>query len=228
MTHPLTIWVGVIATLGVFSYLYKNNTLYRLVQHAALGATIGYTIVLTWTQALWPNWAKPIVQALDGTSDWTGALWLLALAPGCLWYFQLSKKYFWLSTFITSFFVGVAAGYAFKATLILIMPQIGASFKNLDPISIPGGLSWDSFFGCLSNLVFLVAMFTTLLYFFFSINTSNRVLRVPARVGRISLMVCLGGMFGATVMTRMAYLLERLRFLYMDWLRDQIIAIFTG
>jgi hypothetical protein len=38
------------------------------------------------------------------------------------------------------------------------------------------------------------------------------------RLGRVMLMVCLGAMFGNTVMTRMAYLIERLQFLYEDWL----------
>ena len=31
-------------------------------------------------------------------------------------------------------------------------------------------------------------------------------------------MLALGAMFGNTVMTRMAYLIERLQFLYEDWL----------
>jgi len=33
------------------------------------------------------------------------------------------------------------------------------------------------------------------------------------RVGRVMIMVALGAMFGSTVMTRMAYLIERLQFL---------------
>jgi hypothetical protein len=66
----------------------------------------------------------------------------------------------------------------------------------------------------LSNALFLVAMMTTLFYFFFSVRTDRAVFRAPMRMGRMMLMVCLGAMFGNTVMTRMAYLLERLEFLY--------------
>ena len=42
------------------------------------------------------------------------------------------------------------------------------------------------------------------------------------RVGRLMIMVCLGAMFGSTVMTRMAYLLERLEFLHTRWLASLI------
>ena len=228
MMHPVTIWVAAIATLAVFSYLYKNNVAFRLVQHAALGVAVGYTIVMAWTQVLWPNWARHIKGAFTGNADWTNALWLLALVPGSLWYFQLSKKRFWPSTLVASFYIGVAAGYAFKTLIILIMPQIGASFKNLNPFVGPEGLTFISTLDCLSNLIFIVAMFTTILYFFFSIRTDAALLRTPIRVGRIMIMVCLGGMFSATVMTRMAYLLERLQFLTQNWLRDQVVRIFTG
>lgn len=229
MNHPLTIWVSAICSLAVFSYLYKNNTFYRIVQHAALGTAIGMAIVLVWSSVLWPKWAQPIYQAFSRTGPPSGAFWILALVPGSLWYFQLSKKYFWVSTFVSSFFIGVAAGYGFKTQIILMLPQITASFKNLNPAAEPGGFTVANSFSCLSNLIFVGTMFATISYFFFSIKGDNPLMKAPARVGRIMIMVCLGAMFGATVMTRMAYLLERLKFFSEDWVRDQIIrGIFGG
>ena len=90
----------------------------------------------------------------------------------------------------------------------------GALLGIVLAFAMAGGATWGNCFACASNLVFLAALLTTLLYFFFSVRAEGHLVRVPMRVGRMMLMVCLGAMFGNTVMTRMAYLLERLQFLY--------------
>ncbi len=218
MNHPLSIWLGAIVTLAVFSYLAKENIFYRLVQQAALGIFVGLGVVLAWQRVLSPMWWSPIWDGLSGAGPWVGAFWLLALVPGSLWYFQLSKKWFWLSTLVSGLFVGVAAGYAFKNWMLLVMPQIGRSLKPLNPFAGPAGLTWSSFFASVNGLVFLVAFLTSLLYFFFSVKPDNRLLKRPMQAGRLMIMVALGAMFGATVMTRMAYFLERMHFLYNTWL----------
>ena len=63
------------------------------------------------------------------------------------------------------------------------------------------------------------------MYFFFSLRTDSRLVRVPMRTGRAMLMIALGAMFGNTVMTRMAYLIERIQFLYEDWLLSFLPAL---
>jgi len=214
VTHPLSVWLGAFVTLVVFSYLAKDNPVYRLVQHAALGVSVGIGVVVAWKQVLYPLWWAPIQGAVTGDGAASGAWWLLALVPGALWYFQLSKRWFWVSTLVSGLFIGVAAGLTFKTQILLILPQVGASLKPLNPFAGPEGFTWAQCGVCLSNLVFLVGLLTTLLYFFFSVRAEGRLVRVPMRVGRMMLMVCLGAMFGNTVMTRMAYLLERLQFLY--------------
>ncbi|MBM4035755.1 MAG: hypothetical protein FJ291_28785 [Planctomycetes bacterium] len=244
--------VSAAATLIVFSYLVKDNPLYRLALQAALGAAVGIGVFIAWRDVLRPKWWQPIqgafaagrppadpfqlleavtagrvacpkwwaaaLAAFPESRPWTDALWLLALVPGSLWYFQLSKKWFWLSTLITGLFIGVSAGLAFKSQILLILPQIGASLKPIVPFAGPGGLTWASTLDCLNHLLFLVGMMTTLLYFFFSLRTESRFLRGSMRIGRLMIMATLGAMFASTVMTRMAYLLERLGFLCDKWL----------
>ena len=217
-----TIWVGAIATLAVFSFLVKDNPFYRLMQHAALGAAVGIMLVVMWQDILLPKWWQPVSGAFAGELPWTKGLWVLALIPGSLWYFQLSKKYFWVSRLVSGIFIGVAAGLTFKLTMNLVMPQISGSLKTLNPWGTPEGLTTETTLACLSNLTFVVGMLTTLMYFFFSVKTDNAWMRPPMRFGRWMIMIALGSMFGATVMTRMAYLLERLRFLYQFWFMDCI------
>lgn len=220
MNHPLTIWCGAIVTLAVFSYLARDNPFYRLVQHAALGVSVGFGVVIAWQQVLRPMWWTPIHEAITsdaGSGKLSGLLWLGALIPGSLWYFQLSKKLFWVSTLVSGLFIGIAAGLAFKGQILLILPQITGSLKPLNPFAGDEGFTWNALGVCLSNLIFLVALLTTLLYFFFSVKTDNPLVKTPMRLGRLMIMVALGAMFGNTVMTRMAYLIERLQFLYEDW-----------
>jgi len=224
MNHPLTIWFGAIVTLAVFSYLAKDSILYRIVQQAALGVSVGVGLVVAWRQVLRPMWWAHISGAAAGTGPETGWLWLLALVPGAMWYFQLSKRWFWVSTLVSGLFIGIAAGLAFKSQILLILPQVRASLKPLNPFAGPQGFTWGNLGGCLSNLVFLLALLTVLLYFFFSVRSGNRLLRTPMRVGRLMLMIALGAMFGNTVMTRMAYLIERIQFLYEDWLLGVVFA----
>jgi hypothetical protein len=247
---PISIWVGAIATLAVFSFMAKDNIFYRVVQHAALGATVGTAIVITWQQVLDPMWwqairgglADPGVPAwLKGMANgvgmdlssiakplhWSQSLWVLAIVPGGLWYFQLSKKYFWVSTLVSGLFIGVAAGLAFKGTMNFILPQINSSFKGLNPWTMPGGFQWDgTFLAALSNLVFVVGLLTSIMYFFFSVKTDNVLMKPPMLIGRWMIMICLGSMFAATVMTRIAYLLDRLQFLYNDWLQGIVFRWF--
>lgn len=225
MNVPLAVWLGALVTLAVFSYLAKDNIVYRLVQNAALGVSLGFGIIIAWQQVLQPMWWAHVQGAFDHTRPASGAWWLLALVPGAMWYFQMSKRLFWVSTLVSGLFVGVAAGLGFKNQVLLVLPQISASLKPLNPFAFPGGASWDAVFQCASNLVFLIALFTTLLYFFFSIKTDNLLLRPAMRTGRLMIMITLGAMFGNTVMTRMAYLIERLQFLHESWLAPLLGAV---
>ena len=139
---------------------------------------------------------------------------LLVLIPGGMWYCQMSKKWFWLSTPIIGLFIGVAAGLAFKGQILLMLPQLAATLKPLNPWVLEGGMNWENILVCLNSAVFMVALFTTLLYFCFTIKSDHRVFHVPMKTGRLAIMIALGAMFGNTVMTRMSFLIERIQFLF--------------
>lgn len=230
----ITIWLGAFVTLAVFSYLIKDNAVYRMVQNAALGVAVGTTIVILWNQTLAPRWLERAWhgwQAIQANTEsyagahWTDVFWIFAILPGSLWYFQLTRKYFWLSTLISGFFIGVAAGIAFKAQILLVVPQIAETIAPLLPINAPEGMTWwEWFYTCLDRLIIVVVLLASLFYFFFSVKVENPVAKGVLRFGRISIMVTLGAMFGNTVMTRVAYLIERLLFLYVEWFNGEILA----
>lgn len=227
--ETFTVWVGAIVTLCVFSYVLKDNAAYRFVQQATLGTYMGMFIVITWNQVLHPRWWSKVA---DGAAAFGGGaaddrwqvLWALALLPGLLWYFQLSKRLFWVSTLISGLFVGVAAGLAFKTQILLIMPQISATIRPV--------LAWFSNYNSDSNIgvfevlnhtLLVLLLLVTLFYFLFSVKADHPLLGRTMRFGRIAIMVCLGALFGNTVLTRVAYLIERLLFLTNDWILRTIL-----
>jgi hypothetical protein len=69
------------------------------------------------------------------------------------------------------------------------------------------------------NWVYIVALLSVMTYFFFSFKqrTAKGVAQFST-VGRWTLMIGFGAIFGNTVMTRMSFLLDRLMVLHDDWL----------
>ena len=73
----------------------------------------------------------------------------------------------------------------------------------------------------LSNLILIVGVVTTILYFYFS-KPHKGVLGGAARVGVVFIMISFGASFGYTLMARISLLIGRLYFLLHDLLRAEL------
>lgn len=70
------------------------------------------------------------------------------------------------------------------------------------------------------SLLFMVILFCTMAYFFFSVEHRSKWISKPAAAGRYFIMITLGAIFGTTVMGRITLLIGRLDFLlttFGDW-----------
>jgi hypothetical protein len=214
--NRLGVGIAAICTLLIYSFLYRENPFYRLLEHILIGLSVGYSTGVVWTELLKPNWFDKLVGAEGRIPN---LLWLLVLVPGVLWYFQLSRKNVWLSRILIMFFMGTGAGLGFRGVfqnLLAERGQITQSFKSI--LTYSGGsvsFTWFNF----DNLLFIVIMLCVLSYFFFSFrHEKNPVLRGSSRLGRYFLMICFGTIFGTTVQGRMSLFIDRLTFLFHDWL----------
>lgn len=72
--------------------------------------------------------------------------------------------------------------------------------------------------GDLNQIIILVAVFTVLIFFFFSLEHKH-VIGGISRVGLFFIMVSFGASFGYTVMARISLLIGRFQFLIYDWLQ---------
>lgn len=211
--------VAGIGTLAIFSFLYKENPVYRLFEHFFIGIAAAYGVVTTFQEVLWPRVFEPMFgldRAVfpDGTySEPYNKLLLLYLLPisfGLCYYFILSRKWNWIAQVVIGFTFGVSAGLGFKGIFVEFVPQLVKSFR---PLYVPGD-TLQTF----SNLVFVVILVTAMSYFFFTFKRrKGGIAERSAVTGRWMLMGCFGAFFGSTITARMALLIERMQFLIREW-----------
>lgn len=218
----LTILVGGISTLAIYSFLVKENSFYRLFEHIFIGVSAGLGAVLAIKNFLWPKVLVPmlgldIIQYPDGTLSKPYQPWLLVylipMAFGMLYYFIYSRKHSWLAKLVIGFSLGMSGGIAFKGFFNEIIPQLVTSFKPLVVLS-EGAVQWGA---SLSNIIFVLTLLTVMYYFFFSFKLGAGVGPKISIAARWLMMICFGAFFGSTVMARLALLVERLQFLLTDW-----------
>lgn len=224
------VWLAAIITLGIYSYLWSDNKLYRMLLNVMIGLGVGYNFIVIWKNVLGPLWWDPMTSGFRAVFSGfapgsAGALWVLVGLLGTLWYFQFSRKYLWLSRIVIGMTLGAGAGMVFKQQLLLNAPQITDSFRPLVARAdgsaygapLVGGAGPVSLWLSLNNIIFVGTIVCVMTYFLFSFEHTSAPVRGASRAGRWLLMVSFGAFFGNTVMTRMAVFLERLQFLVNDW-----------
>lgn len=216
--HPgLNVFLGGLGTLALYSILYRENPVYRMAEHILLGLATGYIVIQAWTDVISTQWYDPIFK--DGQWLW---LWLLPVA--LLGYLIFNKKIGWMSRIPLVILSGFVAGQQFQAFASQYFGQIKDSFKPLRPTVMalqnpnpaPNTLSIS---GVINNLIFVVALLAVLSYFFFAFEQKNKAVNNFARLGRWIIMIGFGAIFGSTIMTRFALLVDRMSFLLIEWLK---------
>ncbi len=134
------VWLSAFCVIAVYTYLFKDNALYRVMMQVFIGVNLGYQAIIQWRDVLYPQWCLPMLdgfRALFGGpgSPW-GALWALVGVLGILFYLQLTRKYASLSRIAIGITIGIGAGITFKSQFGQNMPQILDSFKPLAPAAV--------------------------------------------------------------------------------------------
>lgn len=200
-------WVATGLTLFIFSFLYKDNPLFKLAENLYVGVSVGYTIVKTYDTVILHLIWKPIVE----NQEWT---LLIPVAIGLLMLTRYVPKAAWLSRYAFAFIVGVGAGLAIPRTVSsFILKQIEDTVRPLLML-VPGDgvtFSWNLMnpASSVNVIIVLIGVSSVLFYFFFSVEHSGPG-KMVARTGVIFLMIAFGAAFGYTVMARMSLLIGRL------------------
>ncbi len=224
LARTVGIWVAAIMTLCVFSFLYRDNPLYKFAESTVVGVSAAYWMVIGFWTTLIPNlfgvlfpewiqsWAQPGLSPLfvDG---WEWSILPLVLSAMLLW--RLMPVGGWISRWPLAFVIGATAGIRLIGFLQAdFISQINNSILPLIVINTEGDFEpWES----LKNVLIITSILACLVYFFFSIEHKGAVGKI-SRVGIWVLMITFGAAFGYTVMGRIALLAIRFEFLFDNWL----------
>jgi len=218
------IWTAAILTIGVFSFLYRDNPLYKVCESVLIGVSAAYWMVNGFWTSLVPQLFVKLMPGLlrenalpsMPVSTTPGLDFALACVPlilGIMLVWRLAPKGGWISVWPIAMIIGVTAGLKLVSSIESdFMAQLGATMRPL--VVMNGGFD---FWGTMAALVGVVGVLTVLTYFFFSVEHKGAVGKT-ARVGVWFLMITFGSAFGLTVMGRITLLAQRFEFLFKDWL----------
>jgi hypothetical protein len=214
--------VAAILTLVVFSYLLRDNVLYRAAEHLFVGAVVGYVVVVAFHQVFMAKLLMPMVDALStGKPDGLAraGLLLIPLILGLLLLFKSSRRagpLSWLGSLSIAFLLGVGAALAIGGGLLgTLFPQIDATADINRYVERYGPA-----LGLFSGLVALAGTVGVLLHFYFSSSREGRlagfrngVVRTWGGLGWWFILIAFGAILATTFMSRLSLLAGRIQFL---------------
>jgi hypothetical protein len=191
--------IGLILTIFVFSYLLKDNPLYRLAVHLLVGVSAAYALVIVARQVLWPT-LSTVGQDVSRPAN---VLWLVPIFLGILLLFKLVPRLAWFGNssmaVLMATGVGTALVGAFTGTLL---PLVTAVYG-----------------GQLAGIGAALLTICVLFYFHFSgrLTADGQVQmavwqRYIGFVGRVVITITLGALYASAMNTSLVLLVERVRF----------------
>ncbi len=232
---------GVLATIGLYSVLYKETKFYRFFEHMFLGLAAGYSIVAFWKDNLYNDWwLKMVGRPATGADPAERGYWIyIVLLPvGLLGYTVFSKKNNWMSRIPIGIILGLWSGQQVEVwwrqfgpqiygSMLPLIPNNTSSFRvpftgsgtplTPDQIAIVQASHYPS--EALSNLIFVITVLAALSYFIFSYEIKGKFLMGVNTAGRWLLMIGFGAIFGSTVMARFALEIDRMAYIWLEWIQ---------
>lgn len=217
-TEVISAAIGFLLTVMIFSYLIRDNPLFRIATSIFVGVASGYAVTVVVYNVLLPK-----LDHLRQINDLF--LFVLAAIPWILGV-TLFAKFFprtsWIGNFAMALLVGVGAATTVGGALIgTIIPQSQASIDAFDVGSLPRA---EALLKLVGGAVMLVGTVFTLASFHFSAGRAadgtskrNSVFEGIAGVGRIFIAITFGVLFAGVYMAALTAMIERLSFIVIDF-----------
>jgi hypothetical protein len=209
--------IAVVLTLMVYSYLVGDNVVFRVAEHLLVGVSIGWATLQILFGLLIPAVETVRREASSGSPTiGTVLTYVIPLVLGALLLGRFSRATRALTNLIIALVIGTVAALALAgAVLGTLIPQVGQTMINLR--GGPGASGAD----IIGNIVLVAGALLSLAYFQFSIMqkteetaTAPSPVLVVRQLGRWSIMLAFGAVFGAVFLTYFAALVDRLVFLF--------------
>jgi hypothetical protein len=192
----------------VFSYLIRDNPLFRVAVYLFIGVSSGYAAAVVWHQVLVPK----LFNSLQ-TGDPNQLLLMVIPLILCISLLaKLTPRISWIGNVAMAVLVGVGAAAAVGGAMIgTLIPQVQAS---VDAFDLSRG---NVFVRLFEGGVLLAGTVFTLASFHFSARRApdgevkrNRILEIIAWIGRLFIAITLGTLFAGVYMAALTAMIERL------------------
>ncbi len=212
LTDIAGIWIGVVLTIFVLSYMVKDNFLFRVAQSLLVGTAIGYGSAVILNTVIWKQLLVPIFASLD---NWP--LWIPLLFGVLLLVFKLVPG--WSGSFLGNMSLGILFGVGAALAIggavnSVLMQQLGQTIL---------GVPHPDLMGWINSVIILVGTLGALLSFRFTTEENNRVMRLYSRIaqgwgriGRGFIMIAFGAILANVLTARIAVLVGQLYFIFHD------------
>jgi hypothetical protein len=188
-------WLAALSILALYSFLYKENPVYRFAEHLFVGIAAGHAISMAFGNVR-------DVAVRPAFRDGKVAL-LIPCLLGILLFFRFSRKYAWLARYPIALITGIGSGMALRGIpSSQILAQVAGIFVPLTSIS---------------NIILVVGVIGTLVYFLFTKEHKGAV-GTLASVGKWIMMISFGATFGTTIFERLSLFIGTLNTVLGDWL----------
>ena len=195
----LGVWLLVLMTLCILSYLYGDNPFYKIAEHIFVGVSAGYVFALTWWDQVWPNLFGRLFPNYVQAGFEFSAIYIIPLILGVFMLLRLVPSLSWLARIAIAYIVGMAAGLKFY---VYVNSNILMQIQNSAIDFTKSG--WEIF----NHLLILLGVISALVYFFFSKEHKGTVGKI-SKIGIYFLMIKFGASFGFAVMGRISLLIGR-------------------
>lgn len=209
-------FVGFGLTLLVFSYLFGDNALFRLVIHLFIGVASGYAAVVAWYNVVWPQLLLPLIAG----SQAERLLLIVPLVLAALLLFKASPRFSRLGNPAVAVLLGAGAATAIGgAVLGTIFPQAEAAI-NLFDLETAAPAAGNLWVALVKGSVLLIGTLTTLIYFHFGVRwrpgqpaSRPEWVEFLSWVGQIFIAITLGMLFAGVYTAALTALVERIHFI---------------
>lgn len=200
--------VSLVLSLMVFSYLLGDNFLFRLAVSIFVGLAAAYTTIVTIQSVIYPA-ILPITNGSWGLLSWEAVFFILTpFGLGTLLLLKPIKSLRPLTNFALAFLIAVGSAVA----------VVGAVSGTIIPlISSTAQISTASMTDIISGVVLVIGVISSLLYFHYRARTDNqgeikrgRFMGFIAAVGEGFIVITLGAIYGAAILTSLSILTGQL------------------
>ena len=194
-------WVAAACILMIWSFLYKENPVYRFAEHVFVASTAGHAVGMAVGNLLRYAY-RPLTQKGQ-------ILLIIPIILGLMLYTRFFKNIAWMARWPVAFLLGVGTGQTIYTALRtqVINQSISAMVK------LPGA----TFGATINGLISMIGLLVVLSYFLFTI-PQNKFLKFTSKLGRWLMMVTFGVSFGNVVAGRISVLLGELVKIFGNWL----------